>query len=344
MELSDLEINNLVEEIRVSTGAKKDGSGKNLITKCPFCGKDGKYGIYIGKETTRKKRFMSHCFSCQCSTLTLNQLLEVIGRPDLMLYPTTNIEERLENTLFKMEEAEEINDELKPIELPDFYKRCFCNEYLQSRGFMFDDFEYFPVGTTRGLNPRYRGYVIFPVIDEGQNVGFVGRHVWSKKEIDTHNQKAKYNGEYKILRFRNSTENDFVKLLYNIDSISEGVTDSVIIVEGIFDVVSLTRKLNLYDNEAITVVATFGKKISLVQIYKLQCKGVNSVILAYDGDAVEAIKKTANELCPYFDVLIADIPDASKDWEDLSNNEIYQIFSHGLKTPLEYKLSKIQEL
>lgn len=45
----------------------------------------------------------------------------------------------------------------------------------------------------------------------------------------------------------------------------------------------------------------------------------------------------------YFRVLIADIPDAKKDWEDLSREEIDDIFSHRLRTPAEYRLLKVQE-
>ena len=230
------------------------------------------------------------------------------------------------------------------VELPDFYRRCFTHPYLKSRGFTFDDYEYFPVGTTRGLNFRYDDYVVFPIIDEGDVVGYVSRHTWNKDEIDRHNSRVRRKGGYRILRFRNSTENDFVKLLYNYDAVIEGVTDTVIITEGIFDVIALTRKLEIYDNKHVAAVATFGKKISRTQIYKLQCKGVKTVILGYDGDAVEAIKKTAGELNAYFRVFIADIPDAGKDWEDLGDEEIYGIFSYRLRTPAEYRLLKVQEL
>ena len=75
----------LIREITKELDAKADGAGKNLIARCPRCGKEGKYGIYVGKETQRKKPFMSHCFSCGCSTYTLEALLDFIGRPDLMV-------------------------------------------------------------------------------------------------------------------------------------------------------------------------------------------------------------------------------------------------------------------
>ncbi|MCS2956838.1 hypothetical protein NXX53_06055 [Bacteroides salyersiae] len=65
--------------------------------------------------------------------------------------------------------------------LPDFYRRAFSHPYLKKRGFVFDDYEYFPVGTTNRLNFRFDDYVIFPVIDEGDTVGYVSRHTGAKK-------------------------------------------------------------------------------------------------------------------------------------------------------------------
>ena len=58
--------------------------------------------------------------------------------------------------------------------------------------------------------------------------------------------------------------------------------------------------LKLYDNSHVAAVATFGKKISDVQIYKLQSKGVRTVVIGYDGDAVESVKRTAERLKLYF--------------------------------------------
>lgn len=344
MTLSKEERDILISEISKELSAKKDGGNKNLICRCPFCKKEGKFGIYIGKETERKKPFMSHCFSCGCSTLTLEQLLSTINRMDLMVTKVSDLDSKLDTTLlFPLVIDDEIDDVLGIVELPDFYKRCFIHPYLKSRGFVFDDYEYFEVGSTGRLNFIFNDYVIFPVYDQEDIVGYVARHILSKAGIERHNSKAKVEGGYKIMRFRNSMENDFVKLLYNYDSILEDETDTVILVEGIFDVIALTRKLELYDNKQIVVVATFGKKISRAQIYKLQNKGVRAVVIGYDGDAVEAIKKTSSELTPYFDVLVANIPDPTKDWEDLTLDEIYHVFAYNLLSPIEYKLKKIQE-
>lgn len=335
----------LIEELTRELSARRDGSRRNLIARCPYCGKEGKYGVYIGPETARKKPFMAHCFSCGASTHSLERTLEALGRMDLLPTRTTDPEAKLDcSLLFPLDAGEEIDDGLGIVELPEFWRRTFLHPYLKGRGFTADDYEFFPVGTTRGLNFRYDDYVIFPVIDSGDTVGYVARHLWPKAEIDAYNRRAKFTGDYAIRRFRNSTQNDFVKLLYNYDAVHEDSTETVVLCEGIFDVVALTRKLDLYESELVAAVATFGKKISQAQIYKLQTKGVRNVVVGYDGDAVDATKKTAEELSRYFEVLVADIPDPKKDWEDLSPQEIYDIFAYRLKTPVEYKINKIQQL
>mgnify|MGYP000138844035 FL=1 len=332
----------LIKELEIELHAKLDGGRKNLIVPtCPYCGKQGgKFGIFVGAETEKKKLFMSHCFSCGHTTKDINQLLDDIGRPDLKVEETASFSPLEVPEFFGVEE-DEIDDELEEVEMPEGYKRCYKNRYLKSRGFEFEDYDYFPVGTTRGLNFKFDDYVIFPIIDNGKAVGYVSRHIWSKADIDEYNNRAKRNGKYQIRRYNNSLENDFIKLLYNYDTVIEDETDTVIIVEGIFDVISLTRKLDLYENNRVSVVATFGKKISDTQIYKLQSKGVRTVVIGYDSDAMEAINKAANQLNEYFDVYIAKIDSDGKDWDEMPYEDIYQTFSYNLCTPVEYKLQTI---
>lgn len=332
----------LIKELEFELHAKLDGGRKNLIVPtCPYCGRQGgKFGIFVGAETEKKKLFMSHCFSCGHTTKDINQLLDDIGRPDLKVEETASFNPLEVPEFFGVEE-DEIDDELEEVEMPEGYKRCYKNRYLKSRGFEFEDYDYFPVGTTRGLNFKFDDYVIFPIIDNSKVVGYVSRHIWSKADIDEYNNRAKRNGKYQIRRYNNSLENDFIKLLYNYDTVIEDETDTVIIVEGIFDVISLTRKLDLYENNRVSVVATFGKKISDTQIYKLQSKGVRTIVIGYDSDAMEAINKAANQLNEYFDVYIAKIDSDGKDWDEMPYQDIYQTFSYNLCTPVEYKLQTI---
>lgn len=332
----------LIRELSIELHARPDGGNKNLIApRCPYCGKEGgKFGIYIGKETEKKKLFMSHCFSCHHTTKDINQLLDDIGRPDLKLIDTADFKP-LQLPQFAIED-DEIDDELAIVSMPEGWKRCFRNSYLHARGFTGDDYDYFPVGTTRGLNFKFDNYVVFSIIDSGDIVGYISRHIWGKSEIDDYNKKARRSGKYEIRRYNNSIENDFIKLLYNYDSVIEDETDTVILVEGVFDVIALTRKLELYDNHRVAVVATFGKKISNVQIWKLQSKGVKTVIIGYDGDAVESINIAASQLIEYFNVFIAYIEDPTADFDSMDFWEIYDVFTKSLKTPVEYKLNTVQ--
>ena len=345
MEISREEKEWLIKELSAERNARPDGSGKNLIVPtCPYCQKGGgKFGIYIGKEVGNKKLFMSHCFKCGKTTKELDQLLDDIGRPDLKLSGKADFTPISEHTiLMSLNDEEEIDDTLIPVEMPKGWKKCHRSPYLKQRGFVGDDYDYFPVGTTRGLNFKFDEYVVFPIIDNEEIVGYIGRHTWSKDDIDQYNRSAKLSGKFEKRRYNNSTENDFVKLLYNYDSLIEDETDTVIIVEGVFDVIALTRKLCLYDNHHIAVVATFGKKISQTQIFKLQDKGVKTVVLGYDGDAVDAINTAAQQLNEYFDTYIAHIPNPDSDFDSMDFWEIYDIISENLKTPIEYKLNSVQ--
>ena len=235
MELSKEEKEYIIQELSIELHAKPDGSGKNLIVpQCPYCGHEGgKYGIYIGKATERKKLFMAHCFSCGRSTQTLEQLLTDIGRQDLIITDTFDLDgdKKINDFSFLENDDREIDDSLCVVEMPEYYKRTHFNRYLRKRGFTEEDYDFFPVGTTRNMNFKFDDYVIFPIIDNRDIVGYISRHIWDKADIDEYNRKASHNGKFQIMRYRNSTENDFVKLLYNYDSIIEDETDTVILVE-----------------------------------------------------------------------------------------------------------------
>ena len=76
-----------------------------------------------------------------------------------------------------------------------------------------------------------------------------------------------------------------------------------------------------------------------MQIYKLQNKGIKTVILGYDADAKDTTSEIAIQLDKYFDVYIADLSMAEgKDWDEMSDWAIYDIFDKGLKTVREFNL------
>ena len=338
--LSNEERYQMMEELRVEFNATLDSGRRNLLfSHCPFCGhKGGKYGIYVGADVGRKRFGMSNCFYCNRRFRTLSETLKALGREDMIPKPILDMED---DKGYQAEEfnlfAEEVDDSLYEIELPRGYKRSFKNRYLKSRGWLPDDFSYFEAGTNRGIDRRYEDYVILPIRNDGILCGFVARHTWSKDEIDDFNDHHRF----QIRRYMNSTDNEFSKLLYNYDAIEPFLTDTVVLCEGAMDVVALVRKLELYDNKRIVPVATFGHKVSDVQIYKLQSRGVRTVVLGYDCDdgAIPVNKKISQDLEQYFDVLIADLSGKSgKDWDEVSDDEVYDVFCNHLLTVREYNL------
>ena len=339
MEISNDIRHDLIDElVFVLDGAKLDGLCKNIILqRCPFCGHTGyKYGIYVGKDIGKKTFGKSNCFSCGRSFSSLEETLKALGHEELIPKQTVELNDDVDELhLFE----DEIDDSLIEIDMPKGYRRTYKNQYLKSRGWIYDDFEFFEAGTNRGMERKLEDYVILPVIDNGRYVGWVARHTWSKDEIDDYNDRHKF----QIRRYLNSTESDggngFSKLLYNIDSVKKYETDTVILCEGAFDVVGLVRGLELYENHSIVPVCTFGKKISDIQIFKLQDKGVKTVVIGYDADDAgrSAISKVANELDTYFDTYVAAIPDGfGKDFGDMSKNEMYDVFANHIVTPREF--------
>lgn len=315
---------------------KYDGTHKNIVSECPFCHHAGdKFGVYVGRTTKYKQFGACNCFHCQRRSSTLRGTLEMLGLEELLPKETTDLDDDDLTKELNLFDDDDVDDSLKTITMPEGYKRCFRNSYLKSRHFNADDYGYFPCGTTRGLNYKYDDYVLLEIRDGGKLVGYVGRHTWSKKGIDDYNDTH----HYKIRRYNNSTENEFSKLLYNIDAVEQYETDTVILCEGCFDTIALTRKLELYDYHQIVPVATFGKKISDIQIYKLQQKGIKQVVLGYDADAKDTTGHIAMQLDQYFDVYVADLSNADgKDWDEMSTDCIYDIFSNNIVTVREFNL------
>jgi DNA primase len=335
--MDEFQKKDLIESFLSDYQSKLDGGHKNvLFSECPFCGKSGfKFGIYVGPETKYKQFGSSNCFKCGTSHRTLEDTLLALRRPDLLPKETADLHSELSVDIDLFGE-DEIDDGLVEIEMPEGYKRSYKESYLDKRGFDPDDYAYFPCGTNRSFIKDLADYVIFEIIDDGRKVGWVARNIKSKELIDELNARRRY----QIRRYLNSTDNEFSKLLYNYDAIKSGQTRSVVLVEGCFDCIALNRKMELYDNNLIAPVATFGKKISDIQIYKLQAKGVEQVIVGYDNDHPESISKCAEILDQYFDVLIACLPndDDAKDWDEADADVIYDVFAHGLQTIREFNL------
>ena len=115
--------------------------------------------------------------------------------------------------------------------------------------------------------------------------------------------------------------------MFGYDDIIKGKTDTVIITEGLFDAIAVTKKLNLFADDSIRAVCTFGKKISNAQIHKLLAKEIRRVILLYDYDALKEIKHYASLLNEYFETRVAVALD-KKDIDECTLSEVIEVFEN----------------
>jgi DNA primase len=212
--------------------------------------------------------------------------------------------------------------------LPLGFKRLTTHPYLQTRHLLPADYTRFRIGTTN-LKRLYKDYILFSVDEDSKSRGFVGRTIHSKTYIKEHD----------IQRYRNSTGVKFGNLLFGYDLITAN-TNTVIIVEGLFDVIRINNLLDVYTDDQIRTVASFGKKISTSQILKLLAKGnVQNIILIYDTDAVNQTKKYANKLEQFFNVKVGFFTNG-KDASDSTDQEVFTVFNN-LQTAVQFFYNKI---
>lgn len=299
-----------------------DRKGKNFVANCPFCG-HREFGIAINLDNHpwqcyRKK----HCGEAG----TIFRLLKYTGK--LNMLSSIRIPEnrqKVEKKIIKRTQKEDIKDIEDFLNIPNIsppigFSRIQSDKYLEER--RFTSFTRYKVGTTH-LDPVLRNdYVVFLIEQFGKTKGYIGRSRKSKETIEQLNKSRKEKGFGQILRYSNSPDTDFSKLLFGYDEITEN-TKSLIIVEGIFDKFRVDSLLMLNLQEEIKCVCTFKCKVSEEQKLLIASKKIEKIILLYDGDVLEMIKEVGVELKQEFEtVLIGFHPTkdpGDMEWEDIEN-------------------------
>lgn len=292
------------------------------ICDCPFCGKERHF--YISRETQ-----LWDCKKCG-EYGSIYKLLKQLDKTYLLGGSTIEIKETIkslrEAVLEDIEEGEPLK-ELPEIKMPVGWKVSLnSTEYLLNRGISPKDCKRYNIGATN-LYQKYKNYVLIPIYDNGKIRGFLGRY--GSKNVPENK-----------LRYNNSVGTEFSELLFGYDEITNK-TATVILVEGIFDKISVDKFLNLWDDEEIKCVCTFGKKISDGQIKKLMLKGVGSVVLLYDFDAIKDIKKYGLELEKNFVTSITYT--TKKDIDECTKKEALEVFAH-LQSPRQFNENVIGKL
>lgn len=299
---------------------KETHSGQ-YVCDCPFCGKERHF--YISKKT--------QLFDCKkCGEAgNVFKLLRYLDKTYLLGGKSVEEVEHVNSIRnYLSENNEEVRVETLPsVKLPVGWKLLKnSNEYLMGRGITPELCERYNFGYTT-LVSKFKNYIIVPIYDDGVVRGFIGRYGAKIVPDD-------------VLRYNNSLHTKFGSLLFGYDEINEH-TITVILVEGIFDKIAVDKVLELWNNDEVKCVATFGKKISEEQIHKLELKGVLRVILLYDFDAVKDIKKYGMILQKHFITTITFTN--KKDIDECTPEEALRVFQH-FYNPKEFNVDIIGKL
>lgn len=310
-------------DLREILHVKKETRSGQYVCDCVFCGKEDH--MYVNKRT--------QMFDCKkCGTQgNIYKLLRFLEKTYLLGGSTIEAVETIESVREML--ANEIeNSEVGLLELPEVKMPVGwkvlknSNSYLMGRGITPELCKRYNMGTTNMFR-KYKNYVLIPIYDGGKIRGFIGRY--GSKEVP--------DGK---LRYNNSIGTQFSQLLFGYDEITQN-TNTVILVEGVFDKIAVDKVLDLWSSEDIKCVCTFGKKISEEQIAKLKIKGVARVILLYDFDAIKEIKKFGLELENHF---VTDITFTNKkDIDECTNEEALAVFTKLYK-PRSFNVDIIGKL
>lgn len=303
-------------------------------TVCIFgCDRSDKFGI---KFLDRGGVVM--CMRCGEST-SLHVYLLKINRRDLVGEYSAPVQDTLRSVRKDEIQEDDINI---GCELPRGFKRIYYDEYLDSRGFTYSQYNHFKVGVSTDIS--LREHLIFPIYQDGVLSSWLGRTRYSK---EWHKENIKSYKEQRgrlIPRYKNSAGTEFSEILGGLDDIVQGKTDTVILVEGIFDKANVDRLGNLYDDDthAVKCCFTFGKNLSEKQVEKILKKGVKNLILMYDPDAIDEIQKFALQYINKFDK-ISCARLSENDPGDMDEQEFNKIL-HNLKTPVDFYFNNIKRI
>lgn len=306
---------------------RQTGSKGWHYTDCPFCKKTGHMGINF----TGIGSF--NCFKCG-EHGTIFKLLKHIGRYDIVREAkTVHINEALINKTLIEDEENFQYERMKKCSTPLGFTKIYDNEYIEGdRGIDSFVFEVHSVGYSR-IETKLKNYVIFLLYYENELVGWIGRSTLSGEQIKQIEDRT---GK-RYLRYVNSPGTDFSKYLFGINEIKQA-TETVILVEGIFDKLKVDTLLHLYECDEIKCLACFGKKVSKNQLYLLQLYNIKTVIIIYDSDALSEAKRYGIELNNYFNVLMGFCK--SKDPGDMEFDELSSLLN-DLSNPIDFLLSKV---
>ncbi len=305
----------IVKEFGLKPFGVKGWMSNHKMT-CPWCGKTEKLGfLFVGNGVV-------HHLKCGHKTSLYNYLKKV-GRLDLWgkEAPTVKIQPivSIKETLVK----EDVGLPIR--KLPLGFKPVRPLEYLENRGFLEEHYELFNPGISN-LYPKLRDdYIIFSMMHGDDLVGWLARSTMSKEWHDENLRQFKDGKGSLKLRYENSSDTDFSKIVGGLNDITENTT-TIIGVEGLFDKVNVDRELGLTFQEDVKCCFFFGNHISSDQasLIKKRHPNVRNFYLMFDYGTEKESARTAGVLVDYFNIHIARVKIKDKDPGTMSREQILE--------------------
>lgn len=314
-------------------GNKTSNGGRELIKRCPFCGKENHFYISTEKPVYR-------CFRCNESGDWINYLQRIKGMDfkealyylakqagvtlqgfDEKKYSEANRKSELLETakeffiktLFNEEGKEVLNylkevrgydkKEIKDMELGAYVDRKKLKKYLLEQGYKEEEINKSGLFTA-GLGDTHTLAILWRSIS-GRALGISGRTINS-------DIKPKY---------VNSAGLEKVKGFIGFERIRKGKTENAILVEGVLDAL----RLNADKKTDKPAIALGGTEISKYQIQALEDAGIRYLILALDND--EAGKSNTEKLIKRLMnsniyVSVIEFPEGIKDFDEFLTKNI----------------------
>lgn len=286
-----------------------------MKSKCPYCGRDLKFGINLSLNRC-------NCFRCgeHPSTIDLVLYLENLDNYSQVVQLLDKAE--YSGYVFKEEKLE--LRERRNLYLPEGFKLLsqgdstlakMARAYVTKRGFNVEDLS--KRGWGYGTKDKYFGYLIIPFHERGQLVYFNAR-LFAGNGPRYNNPDASESGLGKSF------------IIYNKDALD--MYQSIFLCEGAINAQTMGER----------GIASGGKAVSRYQINEMIKSPVKRIILLFDPDAKAYALDLALKLVNYKRVKVVFLPEG-KDCNDLGRKEVlryvYQVHYQSYQELLALKQS-----